>query len=393
MDLLIVGASARAAAFSAVRAGLRPAAVDLFADRDLAAVARCVRVPPAAYPSSLVDATADFGPCPWIYTGALENHPATVAEIARRRPLWGNPAETLRRVRDPLAVWQALHDAGVPAPETRGEPDGLPLDGSWLRKPIASGGGRGVVPLRAAGRSRGPERPSPQRSYYQKRVGGLPVSAVFVAHASGTLLAGVTLQLTGYAGSNFAYRGTLAPWPVSERERAGIMSLGELLAREFGLVGLFGVDLILQGETPWPVEVNPRYTASVEVLELASRCSLLAAHRTACEGGELLPMPAVEPGGKFVAKEIVFAPGQVIFPVDALGAARHDLATYEVPALADIPDPGAHFRAGEPVLTVFASGSTPDETLKRLAAARRHWEAQLRPVGGQDDVAVTPSEG
>ena len=36
MDLVIIGASARAAAFSAHRAGMRPWCVDLFGDADLA---------------------------------------------------------------------------------------------------------------------------------------------------------------------------------------------------------------------------------------------------------------------------------------------------------------------------------------------------------------------
>ena len=44
----------------------------------------------------------------------------------------------------------------------------------------------------------------------------------------------------------------------------------------FGLAGWFGVDFILRDGIPWPVEINPRYTASVEIHELASGRSLLA---------------------------------------------------------------------------------------------------------------------
>ena len=43
-NLLILGASTRAAAFSALRAGLAPRCVDFFADRDLAAVCPVERV-------------------------------------------------------------------------------------------------------------------------------------------------------------------------------------------------------------------------------------------------------------------------------------------------------------------------------------------------------------
>src|SRR3974377_992463 len=73
VDVLIVGASARAAAFSALRAGMLPGAVDRFGDRDPHAVARCVRGPPEACAEALLEAADDFPACPWLYTGGLEN--------------------------------------------------------------------------------------------------------------------------------------------------------------------------------------------------------------------------------------------------------------------------------------------------------------------------------
>ena len=45
-DLLIFGASCRAAAFSALRCGLRPHCADYFGDRDLAAVCSAERIDP-----------------------------------------------------------------------------------------------------------------------------------------------------------------------------------------------------------------------------------------------------------------------------------------------------------------------------------------------------------
>ena len=392
MDLLIVGASARAAAFSALRAGLSPGAVDLFADRDLAAVSRCVRVPPAAYPWGLVDAADDFPTGPWMYTGALENHPDVVALLSKRRPLLGNRAATLRMVRDPLRVFRALREAGLPAPEVRITPHGLPRDGSWLCKPLASAGGHGIVPLCDDERPRRHSLPLRRRSYYQERISGRPMSAVFVGRCTGAELAGVTLQLTGYPQAMFAYRGSLAPGTVSAAAVGRITAVGEALAARFGLVGLFGVDLILQDDTPWPVEVNPRYTASIEVIELASRRALLPAHRAACEGNDPGPLPRADGPGGYVAKEILFAPGDVVFPDDAIEFTRHDPSRFEVPELADVPDAGARFRFGEPVLTVFARGQTPDDTLRALAAARRHWARRLRPIEKEagEDWSETP---
>ena len=47
--VLIIGASTRAAAFSALRAGLTPRCLDYFADRDLAAICTVDRVESGAH--------------------------------------------------------------------------------------------------------------------------------------------------------------------------------------------------------------------------------------------------------------------------------------------------------------------------------------------------------
>lgn len=377
LTLLILGASARAAAWSALRAGLSATAADLFADRDLAAVAPCLRVDHGSYPDGLLKAAETFAPAPWLYTGALENRPDLIERLALRRPLWGNDAETVRAVRDPLAVAGALRAAGLPAPEVRLDPLGLPRDGSWLRKPMASAGGYGISPL-------GPEQAAEERVatgtwYYQRRVDGLSLSAVFVAARGVAALRGVTRQLIGRPDAPFAYRGNLAPWPVASGALRRVEELGRVLAARFGLVGLFGIDFLLgDDEQPWPVEVNPRYTAAVEVIELAVGRSLVDDHRRACEGDAPRKTASahVRPD-RYVAKEIVFAETDgVVGAFDDLGASRLD--PFQVPCAADLPAFGTFFRARAPVLTVFAAGPSSDETLLSLARRVRETHQAFR---------------
>src|SRR5262249_35731030 len=153
--------------------------------------------------------------------------------------------------------------AGLPAPTVRLDAIGLPRDGSWLVKPLASAAGCGIAPLR-------PEvGPSARPSYFQERIDGRDASAVFVAPPGPVGLLGVTSQWIGRPGAPFGYRGSLGPCRVSTQLRRRVEALGRVLAADFGLLGLFGIDLVIRDEIPWPVEVNPRYTASVEVIELA----------------------------------------------------------------------------------------------------------------------------
>ncbi len=270
MDILIVGATSRAAAFSALRAALQPATIDLFADRDLCAAAQTVRLPREHYPDGFAALAAARPYGPWIYTGGLENSPELVERIAGQRPLWGNRGDVLRAIRDPIELAARLRREGLPCPEVRLNRLGLPRDASWLVKPVGSAGGLGIFPLE-------PDAPEPTRAcYYQERIAGPSLPAIFVAHRDRALLRGISLQLVGRPGAGFVYSGSVAPWPVSPAEERRIRLLGETLARSFALVGIFGVDLVLRGGIPWPVEVNPRYTASVEVVERAGLLGTLA---------------------------------------------------------------------------------------------------------------------
>src|SRR5206468_9397103 len=123
--------------------------------------------------------------------------------------------------------------------------------------------------------------------YFQKRIAGGSFSALFIASQGEASLIGVTRQLTGTPGLPFAYRGSIGPVSISEGLKARLDEMGRVLVSEFALVGLFGVDYILRDGEAWPVEVNPRYTASVEVLELSLRRSLMAEHLRACDGEDL----------------------------------------------------------------------------------------------------------
>src|SRR4029077_10621295 len=107
--------------------------------------------------------------------------------------------------------------------------------------------------------------------------------------------------------------------PIGEGLATKLRTLGEVLGRAFELLGWFGVDYVLRDEVPWPVEINPRYTASVEIHELASGRSLLRDHRLACDGagagqGAAVPAPSIQERPGIIAKLIVYATGDLTAP-------------------------------------------------------------------------------
>jgi uncharacterized protein len=379
--IVILGASVRAAAFSALAAGLRPRCGDLFADADLAERAVVTAVRP--YPMGFEAFALTAPPGPWMYTGAMENEPELVDRIHRRRPLYGNSGEVLRRVRDPVGVQRALAKAGLDAPDCRATSVGLPRDGSWLYKPLKSSGGRRVRVLNgktSVGRD-------DSACYFQRRIEGLPCAAVYVAAGGKSQLLGVTEQLLRPAhpgAAPFRYTGSLGPLRLGSQATATFDQIGRVLSGEFELRGLFGVDAILQGDAVWPVEVNPRYTASVEVLERARAFSAVDLHVAACSDARLPPIvdpPSAPCGGKWCGKQILFAAAEVAVSRQFTEQALRENCRADQPDVADIPVPGTKLTMGQPVLTVLGDADSRAEMRQVLRERLEHWERWLYSGG------------
>src|SRR5262249_47585177 len=142
--------------------------------------------------------------------------------------------------------------------------------------------------------------------------------------------------------------------------------LGHLLAERFALVGLFNVDFVRTADELWPVEVNPRYSASIEVLERAFHRSFINAHIQASLGN-LCSVASPLAIKQFAGKATVYARqhGSVI------GAEFEKLISLwnlpgQLPGTADVPRTGERFAAGQPVVTVLSAGTSMTEVEAKL---------------------------
>jgi len=215
-------------------------------------------------------------------------------------------------------------------------------------KPLASGGGHGIARWRGGTRL-------PPGTYLQERIIGTPGSVVFAADGARTAPLGLTRMLVGdraFGASGFRYCGSIL---VSRADAfdEGFEGLAADIASRvtdaFRLRGVNGVDFVERGDLPYPIELNPRYTASMELVERAYGLSIFEIHARACRG-ELpaFDLAAARASGWAVGKAIVYA--------------RHDVTTgdtqpwLEDEHLRDIPHPGERIPRGRPVCTVFARG-------------------------------------
>ena len=337
-----MGVSTRAMAESAARAGYAVTSLDAFGDLDQHAGVRALSLPRDFGVPFSVDAVVSAAEMiesdAVAYLSPFENHPAAVERLARGRVLWGNVASVLRRAREP-----------------RGSSNGVDATNRWLVKPRASGGGHGI-------RWWNPGDSVPAGSYVQSFVDGAPGSIVFVAAGGQVVPLGLTIQLVGdgaFGASEFRYCGSIL---TTGQHLASAVHAARDAAREFDLVGVNCIDFITQGGVVVPIEINPRWSASMELVERAWAVSVFGAHAAACTSGALpsFDLASARGAGETLGKAIVFA--------------RHDVTCADTrtwltdPTVRDVPHPGEHIPAGRPVCTVFATGSDEDTCYANLVA-------------------------
>ena len=175
----------------------------------------------------------------------------------------------------------------------------------WLRKPVRGGGGRGVREWRGGALD--------GDVVVQERISGLACSAAAVADGRSAVVLGVSEQLIGHrglGGRGYAWCGNLVPPRLEAPQRRALAVAARAicahLARAFSLRGLFGVDLVWDGERAWVVEVNPRPTGSLESVEAAHEVGVFAAHLDGC-AGRLPPVAPAEAPRRAAGKAILFA--------------------------------------------------------------------------------------
>jgi predicted ATP-grasp superfamily ATP-dependent carboligase len=143
-----------------------------------------------------------------------------------------------------------------------------------------------------------------------------------------------------------------------------------------------GVDAIVKRDGRVAVlEVNPRPTASAELVERTTGESILAMHLAAFGLASPVAPPAAHDAGIW-SKAVLVAAAPVAIDAHVLSR-LHALAgpwtaADRLPALADIPGSGQVVRGGGPVLTVFARGHTVVAT----AAALRSRVEAVKTVTG-----------
>ncbi len=280
------------------------------------------------------------------YGSGFEAHPELLERLQASAQVLGNAPDIIRLCADPVRLSDRFAKLGIAGPETRSQlPDSLK---GWLVKKEGRSGGCHVHPA-----SRTPD--SPSSCYWQRQCAGTPHSALFLAGGRKAQVVGISELLpSGKADAPYAWSGAIGPIKVLPKVFKQVQWVAQILARDLDLLGLCGIDFIVDSKKEVQVvDLNPRLVATCELYADCFISDYMSAHIETCltgnPDGHLAP--ASERGQNVRGMQVIYAPCPVA------GAEN-----WAWPAgTADLPNAKTSIDAGQPLCSVRGHYRDADE--------------------------------
>ncbi|MDG6256391.1 MAG: ATP-grasp domain-containing protein [Methanomicrobiaceae archaeon] len=355
--VLVAGFATRHVVQSAYRAGYDVYAVDHFCDQDL-----CWYTKDRATFDELDEIPAAIETIASTYPIDIFVVTSGAEDLKTPLPLYGTQPEQVARHLDKLDLQHFFEEHAIPVP-------GLAAAGEYpcLIKPRRGAGGWRNQILSSEDERRGWEETWPGvPSLCQQVVHGQACSVSCIGDGQRARAVATNEQMLRSEGERaFGFAGSITPYLHT---KAGAMvHYAEKAVSLSGCRGSVGVDFIA-GETPWAIEINPRFQATVDTVEMATGCNLFSLHVDACRGAIPAAMP--EPR-RFAARRILFADRDLVVADDLKHLA---------PRISDIPWVGSEFEDGAAVVSAYGWGSTRagaldmlDKTITHLRRYMSRW--------------------
>ncbi len=189
------------------------------------------------------------------------------------------------------------------------------------------GAGGSHIGVGATARARG-------NVYYQERVDGSAVSALFVANGEEARVLGFSEQWTAPSKrSPWRYGGAVRPARLAAAAKEAMVSAVEHVTSAFSIKGLASADFMVHGQSAMLLEINPRPGATLDIFDSAAS-PLLGLHLDAVTQGKL-------PQGELEPRRTRWPLPSFLRRKPSFRAFHHDLAPI---GSADKPKPGRNYR-------------------------------------------------
>ncbi len=345
--IVIAATSARGYAQAAVAGGYEVIALDAFADADTRQIAtQTFKLKMSGRGVDADDFKRIFAQINFddidgfLYGSLFDAAPELLAWVAARVPLTGNAPEVLKQAKG-FGFFKLLDELEIMHPHVC---LAFPSDSaSWIAKKLGGTGGTHIKPAKQS-----KVDDCFQKTYYQKKMAGKPASMLFLADGKTAQLIGFNQQLVAPT-SDMPYRfaGAVGGIDLPAQAQQQFCHAAQQLTAAMGLRGINSLDAILEGETLWVLELNPRLSATFHLYP-----NLFAAHMQDC-AGDLTNFSPQRTSAK--AQLILYADEAVEIPIDF---AWPDWVA-DIPSVADNAS-SVKIAQNDPICTVLAEGENAD---------------------------------
>jgi predicted ATP-grasp superfamily ATP-dependent carboligase len=397
--VIAVGYSVRSLVAACSRAGLDCIAVDHFGDWDTREFAkgrwiqlelideRFLAPGTMSAIEQIVSSSSEGNSFAFLLGGGMENLGEAVEQLRSIGTVLG-PSESQRsQLRDWKFLQSAASAAGIGFPKTHTAEDtndtynSLDFE-SGLWKPLRGAGGLKIVRAEKNNATR-------DQGYWQRYIAGRQLGVACAVHTQGCRVIGATQSLaaTDWPGpSEFIYRGSLGPVPLTDDAHGQVKRLCELLQQQLDYTGLLQFDFIQDADGRlWLLECNPRWTAGMEVLfghceNCEHACELIDGVFLSISRIEQNAAVGRESPGNFnrtFAKAIVYAQQEIHLTEHLVHQLQRQSQgdTSSFTWLADLPYAAQTIERGHPIATVRTS---VDESLNIRCEADTHSQLLLK---------------
>lgn len=395
--IAVIGFSVRAAAQSARRQGYVVVAVDMCGDRDLLTECKMyIRLDDPDWPSIL---NAQFPTAPLLLTGGMEHRCRSVDRchfVANRLGPTGNQIDAMRS----LENWEEwAREAEIAWPMTIRTSSNVweviqqNPESHWLLKSLQSAGGTGTIDITETLSHRHAVPLEQSNGYIQKRLPGKSIGVTFLSSEFGCAVVGFALAWPSDSQSHhnaFIYSGSVGPIALRVDEIDKLNRFARVVWNRTDLLGLWQADFLLAEGGLTLLEINPRWSASMDLLDVACDLGLAKMHVDAiCKSlskssfeqfsrrcSELFRVRDQADQKSLLGKLIVYAdrPFNVTSAQSDYWWAHRwkgdGPTAQEQCYFADIPVASTAIPLGAPILTVMTTGKTEESILRTLQSSK-----------------------
>ncbi|MDQ7091803.1 MAG: ATP-grasp domain-containing protein [Methylococcales bacterium] len=348
--LIIIAQSAQMLAQAACHIGLNVITIDCFADQDTQALAvQSYRVDSLAINAlkNCIDRLENkFNEC--LYGSGFELYPESLIFLETRFKLIGNSSRIFNALQNKHQFFKRLQALTILFPPvffpTKNKLQPKFKTQPYLIKPHNNVGGMNihsattynVNPLTIL------------NYYYQKKIAGQAMSALFAANGQHALIMGFNQQWS--CPNSFVFSGIMNHTTLSHQHRNKLHHWINRLTKRYQLRGLCSLDFIFYRHHCYVLEINPRPPASMALYPK----NLLNIHLLACQG---------QLDKTLIIKDPLYRVYQIIYSHVKLQIPPYfKWADY----CCNLPAAGMIIGKGEPICSMIISGKNPKRLLDDL---------------------------